>query len=140
MMDGGVPLRRRPVSGMSFGCSDHALVPVAILPVQFQLSSTQSRTISPARALALAVLEQAVTDANDQRFARTRCGQRAYWETYQWIIADDREWPYSFVNLCAAIGLDVDLVRRCILDTTTSSAPPAAESQADPKPASGKAA
>jgi hypothetical protein len=67
---------------MSFGFSDHALVPVAILPVQFQLSSMQSRAISPARGLALAVLEQAVTDVNDQRFARTRFGQRVYWETY----------------------------------------------------------
>ena len=125
---------------MPCGFSDHALVPVVILPAQFQLSSMQSRAISPARGLALAVLEQAVTDVNDQRFARTRRGQRVYWETYQWITADDREWPYSFVNLCAAIGLEVDLVRRCMLNPMTSSVPPAAESQPDPKPALGKVA
>jgi hypothetical protein len=125
---------------MSFGFSDDVLVPVAILPVQFQLISTRSRAISPARALALAVVEQAVTDLSDQRFARTRRGQRVYWETYRWITAEDREWPYSFVNLCAALGLDVDAARRAILDRTISSGPPDADWQRDPKPALGKAA
>jgi hypothetical protein len=114
---------------MSLGFSDHGLVPVAVLPVQFQLTSTQSRAIAPERALALAVLEQAVNDVGGQRFSRTRRGQRVYWETYQWITADDRDWPYSFVNLCAALGLDIDSVRRRILDPTTSAGPPAAESQ-----------
>jgi len=35
---------------------------------------------------------------------------------------------------------DLDLVRCCILDPTTSAGPPAAESQPDPKPALGQAA
>ena len=63
-----------------------------------------------------------------------------YWETYQWITTDDREWPYSFVNLCAALGLDVDSVRRCILDPAWSSGPPVAEPQADGHQALGNAA
>jgi hypothetical protein len=137
MMDASVPVRRRTAGGMSFGFSDGVLVPVAMLPSQFRLGS---RAISPARALALAVLEQAVTDVRDQRFARTRCGQRVYWDTYQWVTADDREWPYSFTNLCAALGLDVDSVRRCILDPAASCGPPAAEAQPDRQSGVGQAA
>ena len=113
---------------MSFGLSDRVLNPVVVLPVQFQLIWAHSRSSSPAHLLALAVLEQALADLRDQRFAQTRRGQRLYWEAYQWITADDREWPYSFANLCAAVGLDIDAVRRCILDPTVSSLTPAVES------------
>jgi len=136
MNNASVPVRRRAAGGMSFGFSDGALAPVELLPWQFQVIS---RAILPARALALAVLEQAVADVKDQRFARTRRGQRLYWEAHQWITTSDREWPYSFANLCAVLGLDVDSVRRCVLDSTASSGPPAAESQHQ-RPAVGKAA
>ena len=136
MMSHSAPARRRTAGGISFGFAG-GLVPVAILPLQFQLSS---RAIPPARGLALAVLEQAVHDVRDQRFARTRSAQRIYWETYQWITADDREWPYSFANLCGALGLDVDAVRHCILDPTPSSGPPAAEAPLDRQSAVGQAA
>ena len=95
MIDASVPVRRPAAGSMWFGFSDGPLVPDAMLPFQFQLIS---RAISPARALALAVLEQAVTDVSDQRFARTRRGQRINWETHQWINADGREWPYSFTK------------------------------------------
>ena len=137
MIHTSVAVRHRAAGGMSFGLSDGALLPDAILPVQFQRSP---RAISPARALALAVLEQAVTDVRDHRFARTRCGQRVYWEAHQWLTADDREWPYSFANLCAVLGLDVDSVRRCVLDPTASSGPPAAASKPNRQPTVGRAA
>ena len=32
-------------------------------------------------------------------------------EICDWVMADDPEWPFSFVNACAAVGIDVALLR-----------------------------
>jgi hypothetical protein len=32
-------------------------------------------------------------------------------EIRDWVLADDPEWPFSFVNACAAAGIDVTLLR-----------------------------
>ena len=126
---------RRARRQSALGAPGDGLLSDAILPAQLQWSGV----ISPARALALAVLGQAVADTRDQRFARRRGGQRAYWEAYQWITADDRDWPYSFVNLCAALGFDIDSVRRHVLDAQTSAGLPT-DSQTGRRPLLGKAA
>ncbi len=33
-------------------------------------------------------------------------------EIRDWVSADDPEWPFSFVNACAAVGIDVVRLRR----------------------------
>ncbi len=33
-------------------------------------------------------------------------------EIRDWVCADDPEWPFSFVNACAAVGVDVMRLRR----------------------------
>jgi hypothetical protein len=32
-------------------------------------------------------------------------------EIRDWVFADDPEWPFSFVNACAAVGVDVVRLR-----------------------------
>ena len=32
-------------------------------------------------------------------------------EIRDWVFADDPEWPFSFVNACAAVGIDVARLR-----------------------------
>jgi hypothetical protein len=89
---------------------------------------------APAQALASTGLEQAMTDMRQNRFS-TRQGQRAYWEAQLWITADDREWPYSFVNVCATLGLDLDLVRHRMLDQAAGGGPPTGASPPNRQPA-----
>jgi hypothetical protein len=105
---GGVPR-------MWSGVSDDILVPEAALPAQFHDIWHKSRAISPERALALAVLWEAVLDLDKYRFAIRRRQQRLYWEAYEWITSEDRSWPFSFENLCDMIGLTVDPVRKQLL-------------------------
>lgn len=105
---GGVPR-------MWSGVSDDILVPEAALPAQFNDIWHKSRAISPERALALAVLWEAVLDLDKYRFATRRRQQRLYWEAYEWITSEDRSWPFSFENLCDMIGLTVDPVRKQLL-------------------------
>ena len=37
--------------------------------------------------------------------------QRLRDETWNWVMAEDPEWPFSFENVCQALGLDPDRVR-----------------------------
>ena len=97
------------------GVSDDILIPEAALPAQFDEIWHKTRAITPERALALAVMWEAVLDLDKYRFAQRRRQQRLYWEAYQWITVDDRAWPFSFVNLCDAIGLTVEPVRKRLL-------------------------
>jgi hypothetical protein len=97
------------------GVSDDILVPEAALPAQFHDIWHKTRAVSPERALALAVLWEAVLDLDKYRFAQRRRQQRLYWEAYEWVTSDDRSWPYSFANLCDAVGLTVEPVRKELL-------------------------
>jgi hypothetical protein len=97
------------------GVSDDILIPEAALPAQFDEIWHKTRAIAPERALALAVMWEAVLDLDKYRFAQRRRQQRLYWEAYQWITANDRSWPFSFVNLCDSIGLTVEPVRKRLL-------------------------
>lgn len=107
--------RRHGVPRMWSGVSDDVLVPEAALPTQFADIWHRSRAISPERALTLAVLWEAVLDLQRFRFATRRRQQRLYWEAYQWVVSDDRSWPYSFANLCDAVNLTPESVRRQLL-------------------------
>jgi len=103
------------VPHMWSGVSDDALVPDAALPSQFADIWYRSRAISPERALALAVLSEAVFDMHKYRFAPRRRGQRLYWQAHDWVASEDREWPFTFVNLCEALDLTPESVREQLL-------------------------
>jgi hypothetical protein len=96
----------RGVPQMWSGVSDEVLVPDAALPSQFGDIWYRSRSITPERSLALAVLTEAVVDLQKYRFATRRRQQRMYWEAYQWVVSGDRLWPFSFINLCEINGMD----------------------------------
>lgn len=82
--------------------------PPGVLPVQF----FPARTLPAERRLMLAVLQDAL-DIH-RKYAHVPVGRHRVLadETERWFFADhDSEWPFSFVNLCAALGIDADGVR-----------------------------
>ena len=104
--------RRQGSSGI---LSEDLLTPEQILPVQFQDLWHRSRTLTPERVLATAVLWQAAMDLQKFRYAPRRKKQRLYREAYQWVASNDRVWPYSFVNLCETLSVSVQYLRRQLL-------------------------
>jgi hypothetical protein len=72
--------------------------------------------LSPERELAAAVLAAAVTDLQKYRYARRRRRQRLYWQAYQWVASADRQWPFSFVNICETLRLAPDALRQRLLN------------------------
>jgi hypothetical protein len=84
---------------------------------------------SPERELASAVLEAAASDLRNYRYARRRRRQRMYWQTYQWVSSNDREWPFSFVNLCEFLRVSPNAMRERLLSPTYNARPSDTERQ-----------
>ena len=91
-----------------------ALVPIApettVLPEQFRLQP-KTDAFLPAKRLMVAVLERALGEYETYA-ARTDCRERRQFaEVEAWFASDDTGWPFSFVPICEALGLDVPSVR-----------------------------
>ena len=69
----------------------------------------------PERGLAVAVLDTAAADLQKYRYAPRRNCQCLYWQAYQWTAAVDREWPFSFVNICESLRLSPEALRARLL-------------------------
>ena len=90
-------------------------VPEGLLANEPALPVQQTRAITPERELALGVFWQALSDLTKYRFAQHCQKQRLYMDAYEWVVSDDRSWPYSFVNLCDALALGATALRAELL-------------------------
>jgi hypothetical protein len=80
--------------------------PETVMPVQFH----GGPATRPEYRLMLAVLK----DAIDIHRRYVRAGgprPRIVAETEDWLFSDDASWPLAFVNVCHALGIDVDWLR-----------------------------
>jgi len=83
--------------------------PEAILPIQF----FTPRTIDlPEKRLMLAVLEDAVLTLRRHVGDRDARAQRLVREVEQWMDARNRDWLFSFDNICAALNFNASAMRR----------------------------
>ena len=63
------------------------------------------------RRLMRAVLKDALAVLFKYDATQDRRGQRLLAEAQHWLESDDAYWPFSFVNVCDALGLDPSCVR-----------------------------
>jgi len=84
---------------------------IAILPEQFYNSAVGVDTARGEIALMRAVLEDAVGCFQKQSVSSGRRVQRLAKEAEEWFFAEDHHWPFSFVNICAVLGLDPEYIR-----------------------------
>jgi hypothetical protein len=74
------------------------------------------RVETPERALALAVMTQAVIDLRRAPRGQTTGKERhLYRNTVAWFQNDDARWPHSFAALCALFDWSPSAVRRRLL-------------------------
>ena len=66
------------------------------------------------RKLMLAVLIDAIRTLSQEVMATRGANRHAWLQDEIWIRADDHCDPFSFINICAALGLNAGYVRRCI--------------------------
>ncbi len=89
-----------------------------ILPIQ-HLRVADAQLAGPQKRLMLAVLQTVLDDCRGTAYARatgvvSREDQRAQRSAIAYFQSRDRSWPFSFDNICEAIGLDAEGVRRSL--------------------------
>ena len=87
------------------------LEPEAVLPSQYFSLPAVDASLQAEKRLMLAVLEDAVGTFQKYVNAKERNGQRLFTEVEDWFAADEVEWPYSFINISQALGLDPEYLR-----------------------------
>jgi hypothetical protein len=91
------------------------LGPDVILPQQFFDGPRGDSDFSPEKALMLAILEDAIR-CFQEYFRTTRARPRMLSrQAERWIRTRDWNWPFSFNNVCEALGIDSDCMRDALL-------------------------
>lgn len=85
----------------------------ALAPYEFYATFKRSYYVDPEKRLMAALLEDAVTclTFNQPRYSRRQ--QKDFAEAHAWVNdTADSEWIFSFVNVCEALGMDPNYLRR----------------------------
>jgi hypothetical protein len=99
-----------PMIDAALGClGGPDVTDITILPAQF---FPRSGALPPERRLMMAVLARALLDLQTHAGTGTPRARRHLAEVEAWFASDDDVWPCSFVNLCHALDLDADAIRR----------------------------
>jgi len=100
-----------PLPPSDLGVASQILSSSVILPAQFYGSAAGLDTTRGETALRRAVLEDAIGCFQKQTVNSGRRAQRLAREAEAWLFANDYNWPFSFVNICAVLGLDPEYIR-----------------------------
>jgi hypothetical protein len=85
-----------------------------MLPTQY-LHRADARLVEPHKRLMAAVLQTVVDDCRGSVYRRARgyrTARRHVRKATTYMASKDRTWPFSFENLCEALGLDAGCLRR----------------------------
>ena len=85
---------------------------ISVLPEQFYGPRAGLASGRPEAALMCAVLEDALMCFQQGLVRQGRRVQRIAREAEEWLFSDDPLWPFSFVSICAVLGLEPAYVRR----------------------------
>lgn len=107
-----VRYRTLPLFLYDLGSASHLLPPAAVLPEQFYDRSVGAQSARGEAVLMRAVLEDAVHCFQQQFIKHGPQVRRLATEAEEWLFTDDYRWPFSFVNICAVLGLNAEYVRR----------------------------
>lgn len=89
-----------------------------------ELNLPGPRPLSPPQRLMLAVLEDAARVLEKYVDEHSPQGQELYAEAHDWVLASDHSWPFSFVNVCDALGLEVTYIRRGLIGPPAGTSTP----------------
>lgn len=89
--------------------------PDYVLPEQFFAAFAGQERLGSERRLMLAVLQDAVECYQKYALSRTPTGRAEFDDARQWIESTDREWSFSFENVCDTLSLNAVYLRGGIL-------------------------
>ena len=88
--------------------------PETLLPTQ--VYDPMRRPLTPEKRLVIAILADALNCFQRYHVARILQGRRASTEAERWLMSGDRDWPFSFENVCDVLSIDAQLVRGALRD------------------------
>jgi hypothetical protein len=86
--------------------------PDILAPAQYFDGLMKEQARAPERDLALAMLEDAVMCFQKYLKSTREKERHLFAETEEWFLSDDRDWVFSFLNLCDFLGLDPEFLRK----------------------------
>lgn len=86
--------------------------PDSLLPAQFFASLKQRSQACGERRLMAAILEDAIDCFQKYLWAKDNRSRNLRQEAESWFLSDDDSWPFSFINVCHALDLEPDFLRR----------------------------
>lgn len=82
-----------------------------LLPEQYY-APLASRVLSPEQRLMLAVLEDAVYTILKHAGSTSKRARRLVREAQRWVGKSEPDWPFSYENVCAVLGIDAAALRQ----------------------------
>ncbi len=86
----------------------------------------------PEKQLMFAILHDAIRSYRKYVLAQASANRRLFHDAEKWIWLNDWDWPFSFCNICDALGLDPYFLRRCLLRWKASEEGGVRETQGTP--------
>jgi hypothetical protein len=86
--------------------------PDALLPAQFYAAFRGGSAVRGEKRLMLAVLEDALDCYQKYAFSRDVHGRQLFDEACEWIGSANREWFFSFENICETLEINPEYLRR----------------------------
>jgi hypothetical protein len=83
---------------------------------QFLETVRKSSFHNPEKVLMLAILQDAVQSFQKYLLAPRDKERNVFEETERWILNENREWPFSFTNICEVLGIHPQYLRKGLLD------------------------
>jgi hypothetical protein len=90
--------------------------PDALLPAQFYAAFRGGSAVRGEKRLMLAVLQDALDCYQKYAFAKDVHGHQLFADADSWISGDDRNWYFSFQNICETLDINPDYLRRGVYD------------------------
>jgi len=87
-------------------------VPDTLLPIQYFEAMRRKHLLPGEKRLMLSVLEDAVECFMKYIDASTKKSQGLFRDAETWIALEDKKWVFSFDNVCEALDIDPDYLRR----------------------------
>lgn len=86
--------------------------PDTLLPAQYFAAFSREGGLVRERRLMLAVLQDAVECYQKYALARDPRGVELFRDASAWIESQEREWPFSYENICEVLGLNPEYIRK----------------------------
>ncbi|HJY79537.1 MAG TPA: hypothetical protein VKK81_00410 [Candidatus Binatia bacterium] len=90
--------------------------PDSLLPSQFFVALKHKAHACGEHRLMLAILEDAVDCFQKYMWATDSRSRHLGTEAEKWFLSEDDSWPFSFVNICHALDLHPEFLRRGLLE------------------------